>query len=529
MAGTVETTLSGRYVLGDVIGAGGSGVVRRAHDTTLDRPVAVKLLKAGEGDEVLRARLRAEATLAGQLHHAGIAQVYDYGEDDLEGSPTPYLVMEHVEGTSLWQLLKERRTLPVPEVMDLVAQVADALQAAHAAGIVHRDLKPSNVLVTADGRAVLVDFGIARTHDTEPLTNTGTIVGTADYVSPEQCEGRTATWRSDLYSLGMLAYECLTGHKPFHRESAVATALAHLRDEAPPLTGVPSGVADLVAQLIRKDPAERPGSAAEVSARAFALAGAKPDDPWTRILPAPPSPSRVQAERRPLWQRPAMRSRRLQVSAAAVAVTLGVGAFVAARPAPPVSLPDLEGMSWRAASALLAERDIDVERERVDQPGTPRGTVVTQSPEPGSSMAPSDEVTLQVASGAVVLDAGRVVGRSYEKAAQHLVGLGLVPVRQEVTRPGADGTVVTAMPAGRLDVGSLVTLSIGVPPEVDTAVTPSTTTATSSPAPTTAAGRQGQQASPSKPQGHASGEPTGKAKGKANGKAHGKAKGHRKH
>ena len=141
--------------------------------------------------------------------------------------------MQYVEGTSLWSILRDRRTLPVEEVSASSPRSPERCEAAHEAGIVHRDLKPSNVIVTDEGRAVLVDFGIARSADAEPLTSTGTIVGTVDYISPEQCAGHTATPASDLWSLGMLAYECLTGHKPFRRESTVATALAVLQTSLP--------------------------------------------------------------------------------------------------------------------------------------------------------------------------------------------------------------------------------------------------------------------------------------------------------
>ena len=211
--------------------------------------------------------------------------------------------MQYVEGTSLWQVLRERRTLPPVEVMDIVAQVAAALEVAHEAGIVHRDLKPANMLVTPEGRVVLVDFGIARTLDADPLTLTGTIVGTADYISPEQSEGRSATSRSDLYSLGMVAYECLSGRKPFRRDSDVATALAHMVDEAPPLgPNVPEDVRALVERMIAKDPEDRPADAAEVAARASALAGppARRGSPGRRRRPpgggaghgaAPPAPA----------------------------------------------------------------------------------------------------------------------------------------------------------------------------------------------------------------------------------------------
>lgn len=456
-----DDLFAGRYALGEVLGSGGSGVVRRAHDRVLDRPVAVKLLRTGADDEVVRARLRAEAQLAGSLHHPGIAQVYDYGEVEVRDEPTPYIVMQYVEGTSLWHLLRETRTLAVAETMDLVAQIAHALSAAHAAGIIHRDLKPSNVLVTDAGRAVLVDFGIARTYDAEPLTDTGTLVGTADYVSPEQCTGRPATALSDVYSLGMLTYECLTGHKPFRRETVVATALAHLRDEAPPLTDVPAAVGGLVTRMIAKDPADRPESAAEVAQGARALAGPVRTSSGI-ILPPPLPPAAARRARTPFSRNPLLRSRRVQVSVAAVAVALVGTMFVSARPAT-TRIPDVEGMAWAEASQQLAGRHLHVERHLVDAPRADRGTVLKQEPDEGTTTDDGLVVVLDVASGKAVLNPDDVVGRGYEDAARELVRLGLVPVRHDVPRPGGDSTVVTAIPAGRLDTGTLVTLTVGTP------------------------------------------------------------------
>lgn len=491
-----EALLAGRYELGEVLGSGGSGVVRRARDTLLDRDVAVKLLKAGLDDDVLRARLRTEAQLAGGLHHPGIAQVFDYGED--EGEAAPYLVMQYVDGTSLWHLLREHRTLPVENVLDLLAQLASALQQAHAAGIVHRDLKPSNVLVTSEHRAVVVDFGIARTADAEPLTSTGTIIGTIDYISPEQVDGRSATPKSDLYSLGMLAYECLTGHKPFRRESPVATALAVLHDQVPPLEGVPSGVADLVLQLVAKAPEDRPADAAEVAARATALLAARSDP--TRVIPPPAPAARTTP---PPWRK-AWRSRRVQVGAAAVAATLLVLSFVAARPSV-ARTPDLAGLSWSAALEVLEERDLAYERVVVDDPGSERGAVLRQEPRPGARVDDDTVVTVTVASGRVTLEPERVVGLGYAAAARALVELGLVPTRDEVVRPGGQGLVSGVRPSGRVELGTMVTLTVASAPE-QSVPAPVTSTVTSSP--TKGHGKAGGSGQPGKP-----GKP-GKGKGR---------------
>ncbi len=455
----------GRYELQELVGSGGTGSVRRAHDTLLDRPVAVKMLRGGGADETVRARMRAEAQLAGALHHPGIAQVYDYGEDTSGDEPAPYIVMQYVEGTSLWQVLRDRRTLPAAEVMDIVAQVAAALEVAHDAGIVHRDLKPANMLLTPEGRVVLVDFGIARTRDADPLTVTGTIVGTVDYMSPEQTEGRSATHRSDLYSLGMVAYECLTGHKPFRRETDIATALAQLREEAPALgPEVPAAVRELVEQLIAKDPESRPSGAAEVAARAAGLVSPTVDEEPASSGPPAVSPAGV----RRLLRRPALRGRGVYVTAAVLLAAVASSMFVAARE-PSVRVPDLRGQRYAAAAKKLEQRGLDVQRSWADVPGRERGTVLDQDPGPGARPDAGTVVTLTVASGRTVLKPRSVLGESYDQAARDLVALGLVPVRAVRTRDHDAGKVVAVGPRGRLPVGSTVTLTVAVPPLEPTA------------------------------------------------------------
>jgi serine/threonine-protein kinase len=257
------TVLGGRYVLDDQIGYGGYGEVWRATDTVLTRPVAVKLLhpRYTQRSEAL-ARFRAEARHAGGLSHENIAQVFDYGEP-ADGQP-PYLVMELVDGPSLETVLTggpldDRRT------MDIVAQAAAGLQAAHAAGMIHRDIKPGNLLLAPGGTVKITDFGIAHTIGSAPLTASGELIGTPGYLAPERAMGEPATPATDLYSLGMLAYECLAATPPF-RGTPLEVALAHRDRPLPPLPpSVAVGVTTLVMRLAAKDPAHRPNDAAETA------------------------------------------------------------------------------------------------------------------------------------------------------------------------------------------------------------------------------------------------------------------------
>jgi serine/threonine protein kinase len=262
------TFLSGRYVLDEPIGAGGYCEVWRATDTVLARPVAVKLLHVGYArhHEAL-ARFKAEARHAGALSHHNIARVYDYGEP---GDGQPYLVMELVDGPSLADVLAGG-PLSAGRTMDVVAQVAAGLQAAHAAGLIHRDIKPANILFTPGGAVQITDFGIAHAVGSAPLTSSGMVMGTPGYIAPERVTGATAGPASDLYALGIVAYECLAGAPPFSG-GALDVAIAHRDRPLPPLpASVPAAVVALVMLLTAKDPAWRPGSAGEVALQAVRL------------------------------------------------------------------------------------------------------------------------------------------------------------------------------------------------------------------------------------------------------------------
>jgi eukaryotic-like serine/threonine-protein kinase len=339
-----EYVLDDRYELIERIAAGGMGEVWRGADQILGRPVAIKLLHANHaGDEQFRARFRAEARYAGSLSHPGIARVYDYGEHSPLGGP--YLVMELVSGEPLSAILERTGRLAPETVLDIVSQAARALDAAHQAGIVHRDIKPGNLLIMADGTTKITDFGIAKARSEREanLTATGIVMGTAMYVSPEQATGSTVTGSSDIYSLGVVAYECLAGHPPFVAEQPLAIAIMHKHDPVPPLPAdIPWQVTELVMSMLAKSPDGRPETARHVADRADIIRDARASSgagfATTANLPVVPDfppaepPTRLDGQfQEEFPERPAASPLgRHRLAAAGMGVALcGVGAIVA--------------------------------------------------------------------------------------------------------------------------------------------------------------------------------------------------------
>ncbi|MEI7056358.1 serine/threonine protein kinase [Nocardioides sp. CCNWLW239] len=282
-----------RYVFHELIGTGGMGEVWRATDTTLNREVAIKLLKPEHAEDPIgRSRFESEAKHAAALHHPNVVAVYDVGEmPTASGLMRPFLVMELVDHKPLSELLRDGRPLAPDVVRDLLGQAGDALAAAHRAGIVHRDVKPANLLVTPARKVKVTDFGIARAQASTGITGTGQVMGTPQYLSPEQARGEKATPASDVYSLGVVAFECLAGYRPFQKETPVATAIAHLHDPVPPLPDhVPADLAAIVMRSLQKDPSLRYADAAAFTS---AMVGhgattADPDADATTVVAAAP-------------------------------------------------------------------------------------------------------------------------------------------------------------------------------------------------------------------------------------------------
>jgi serine/threonine protein kinase len=285
MRPTTGQVFGSRYELLSRIAIGGMGEVWKANDSVIGRHVAIKILKEEYlGDPGFRERFRTEAKNAALVNHEGIANVFDYGEE--EGSA--YLVMELVPGEALSTVLEREKILPASRVLAIVAQTAAALHQAHLAGLVHRDIKPGNLLITPDGTVKITDFGIARLADQVPLTATGQVMGTVQYLAPEQAGGKPASPATDIYSLGIVAYEALAGKRPFRGESQVAIAMAQIKETPPELpTSIPESVRRLVMSCMAKKPEGRPASAHDLAQAALALARGDTDEGLALIPFAP--------------------------------------------------------------------------------------------------------------------------------------------------------------------------------------------------------------------------------------------------
>ena len=438
-----------RYRLDSRIATGGMGEVWSARDTVLDRSVAVKVLKTEYADDPLfRQRFETEARHAAALQHPGIASVYDYGAstlDDGSATPRPYLVMELVEGQPLSALLRPGAPLDPEVARDLLAQAAAALGVAHAGGIVHRDVKPANLLVTPDRRVKVTDFGIARAADGMALTETGQVLGTPAYISPEQAEGGTATAASDVYSLGVVAFECLAGRKPFVADTTVATAIAHLRDPVPELPGsVPADLAVVVRRALAKAPEDRyhDGTAFARALRdpapfaARAAAAAPGAAPTTQVMPA-------------ISPQPPARDRRTSSRATPWPLVIGLVAVLAA-----VLL-----------AIWFSTRDAEPTGSATDDPGT------TQSQPPPESQPQSPSETVEEPTetptetepevATVEVDPAAYVGRDHKDVTKELEELGLSVSEVEVDNPGdvGEGLVTSVDPNGTVPVDEPVVVT----------------------------------------------------------------------
>src|SRR5690349_24580051 len=371
-----DTIVDGRYKAEKRLGSGGMAEVWCATDDVLGRRVALKLLgsRFAEDDD-FRERFKREAQAAAGLAHPNIVGIFDRGEWD----GTPYIAMELVEGRTLKDLVRERGPLPTDVAVNLTIQILQALGYAHRRGIVHRDVKPQNVILDREGHAKVADFGIARSGGTSEMTETGTILGTVQYASPEQAQGHPVSPRSDLYSAGVVLYELLTGRVPFEGESTVAVALKQVSEPPVPPSQLRPGISPaleaVVLRALEKDPARRFASADEFVA-ALEAARRAPARP-VQLEPAPGEPWVEEEEPGSRWW--------LWLLALLVVAGVALGAYLLTA-GHKVEVPHVVGMTADEAASTLHRDELEVAyRSEVSQ-SVPRNQVIQQSPGAGAKV-----------------------------------------------------------------------------------------------------------------------------------------------
>jgi predicted Ser/Thr protein kinase len=452
-----DTMVDGRYRIIGRIGSGGMADVYCAEDTQLGRQVALKLLyrRFAEDDNFVE-RFRREASAAAGLQHPNVVQVFDRGEWD----GTYYIAMEFLPGRNLKQVVRDHGALDPALAADLTIQILKAARFAHRRGIVHRDIKPHNVIVDDEGRAKVTDFGIARAGASD-MTETGSIMGTAQYLSPEQAQGLPVDARSDLYSIGVVLYELLTGRPPFDAESPVTIALKQVSaTPVPPrelIAAVPPALEAVTMRALRKEPAERFQDADEmIAALESALAG-----DYVETVAEDPVEALEEADRRN-WQRIAVIALILLALAA-----LAIGAWLLLSPEK-TTVPDVVGERSGTAAQILQNRGFEVDVVPIQSDTVEEDRVAGQRPEPGTEAEEGSLVTITVSSGPGEAPIPPVQGRPADEAADELRDAGFEPERRrEFSDTVREGRVIGTNPAEGTSVrrGTTVTLIVSRGPE----------------------------------------------------------------
>jgi serine/threonine-protein kinase len=492
----IDTLFDGRYRIQRKLGAGGMADVYLAEDQELGRRVAIKILNGRHAnDDQFIERFRREAKNAAALNHPNIVSIYDRGEAE----DTYYIAMEFLDGRTLKELIVSRGAAPINVAIEYARQILSALRFAHRHGIVHRDIKPHNVLVDAEGRVKVTDFGIARA-GTSQMTETGSIVGTAQYLSPEQARGGEVDPRSDLYSLGVVLYELLTGKTPFDGETPVEIAMKHLSNAPKPPSSlrpeIPPELDKVVLRALSKNPDERYQSADEMEADLERVARGAPvsaataatqilpaapvvaADPTSATMIAPPRPTRsrdippppvVEEEEyaepggpeRPVWP---------WLLAAAFVIAAAIAGFFVwhelsgSKVKEPVALYVNEKQAQAELQIRAAHLVPSVKKGSSEK--YKKGIVYDQSPDAGSKVDKGGTVTIFVSTGPPPVDVPDVKGKQWSDAQQELTDAGLVPVERIV--PGKTKGVVTATdpPAGKsVPKGSKVRVNVSSGPQ----------------------------------------------------------------
>jgi len=470
-------TLGGRYRIIERIGSGGMAEVYKGRDTLLNRYVTIKVLRSvyAEDEDFVR-RFRREAQAAASLSHPNIVSIYDVGEE--EEKSLYYIVMEYIQGKTLKDLIRQQGRLSPPHAVDIAIQICEALIHAHANHIIHRDIKPQNILITPDGRVKVTDFGIARAATASTLTHTDSIVGSVHYFSPEQARGSLTGEKSDLYSLGIVLYEMLTGELPFEGESPISVALKHIQEDVPPpmeiVEDIPEPLNRLVMKALKKDPEQRYASARRFLAdlNSFRLRGEvsaeltpEDADQPTRVIKN--GKKMIAGKKRhkfPLWRR-----RWFWPVLAIVIIILFLTGFGVYRlykfvNVPEVEVPQVEGKTLSQAEADLRAVGLTAQvSDQIPDPEVPSGRVISQDPPAGRMVVEGREVDLIISLGPEMVEVPPLTGKTELEATILLDSAGLeAKIEHGYSDEVEAGKVISQNPGEgyRLAKGETVTIIV---------------------------------------------------------------------
>ena len=478
----VQRVLDQRYELQELIGSGGMADVYRAQDKVLNRSVAVKILhEQFRRDEEFIGKFHQEAQAAARLSHPNIVNIFDVG---ISGDDH-YIVMEYVPGDTLKSLIQEKGQLPVEDALRIAREISDALAMAHDNNIVHCDIKPHNILMMPDGHAKIADFGIARAVTESTMTYSGNVIGSVHYFSPEQAKGTYITPKSDVYSLGVVLYEMLTGHLPFTGENPVSIAMKHLQEDPVPVRQYNPDIAPVVEAVVMKamskDPAMRPDSAEfsrDLQSAEYMLHGnaamSAPDPYATQVLPqvqeVSPGPSRRMSTvpMEDAEKKDAFWKSKLFMAGLVVVLVMGfcVGAFMSFGKfwsVEEVKVPDVVGKQMALARQILEDQHLRVNVVEVYDASVPAGQVVSQSPEAGATVKSERLVTINVSKGGEDLEMPDVKGLSRSSAENRLtkMGLNIGSIYEKYSDEEAGTVISTDPPIGsKISKGTTVDLTI---------------------------------------------------------------------